>query len=222
MLGTLIAGACYGSFNAIVNAREKVETRCRLYQDGWGALEEITLALRQAAVVGGEGPQFLGENHEDTAVGDDHITFYSLSDRPARLDEVGGELYEMSFFVLRDEETGAATLVRRKDPGVDEQFRDGGVLTHIADNVVGLDFEYFDGLVWIDQWIETDASSVPRAIGVLVVLADPKEQTGPVTLATMVVPVVSTLAMSDAYRGQGQGQEQEEGQGESQEASPER
>ena len=218
MIATLIMGACYGSFHAVARARETVDARCLLYQDGRRALEEITRAIRQAAVVGGQGPQFLGDNSEDTAVGDDRITLYSLSDRPARLDEPEGELYETSFFILRDTETGTAGLVRRKDPGVDEQFLDGGVLTFIAQNVVGLDLEYYDGLVWSDEWVEPQSSSVPRAVGVMILVADPAQRTRPVTLATVVVPVVSVLGGQDA--SQGQGQEQGEEQGESREASP--
>ena len=198
-IGTLILGASYGSFHAVVRARGSVQARCRLHQDARRALEEITAALRAMRKHGSGSQQFVGEDILEGQLPGDRITFYAVSDRPARRDRGEGDVYEMSFFIVRDEETGAGTLARRKDPGGGDDFLDGGILTEIAPNVVALNFEYYDGLDWSEEWVDPDSSELPKAIRVAVTTADLVTKTV-VTLTTTAAPM-APVGSSDAGDG---------------------
>ena len=195
-IGVIIMGACYTSLRTVLDADEAVGGRCALSQEGRRALDEMAGAMRAALTVGGSGAQFVGEDAERDGLPDDRVTFYTVSDRPARLDEVESDIYEVSFFVVRDEETGEGSLARRKDPGVDDDFNNGGILTQIAMDVVGLDVEYYDGLSWQDEWTPDESTGIPEAMRVSIVLADPASGEQSTVMETTVV-VMATGGVSE-------------------------
>lgn len=191
-IGTLVMGACFGAFRTVLDAREKLAVRSALVTQGRAATDEIAAALRAAIAAEGAETPFLGEDRETDGVPDDRLTFFTTSDRNARRDDAEGDIYEVSFYIMRDEETGRGTLARRKDPGVDDDITDGGILTQIALDVVALEVSYYDGLLWADAWPGEMDEGVPAAVRVSVTLADPEFPKATITCETTVTPLVKS------------------------------
>src|SRR6185295_1963102 len=63
-----------------------------------------------------------------------------------------GDFCEVSYFLNQDPETGGYVLWRRRDPTPDDEPLSGGIREEIVRGVRGLRFEYYDGIVWYDEW----------------------------------------------------------------------
>ena len=191
-IGVLVMGAGYGGLRTVLSAREQILVRCELHQEGRRALDEIASAVRAARAVGKVDVHLIGRDGEFNDAPDDRLTLYTVTDRIARFDRPESDIYEVSFVVFRDEETGEGALWRRKDPGVDDDMEDGGILTEIAHDVVALNVEYFDGFDWLDEWLPEEAIGMPTAVRVTVALARPESPGLSVALMTTVSPLVKS------------------------------
>jgi hypothetical protein len=173
-------------------------TRSEFFQEGRRALDEIAAALRSARAVGNLDVHLIGRDGEFDGVPDDSLTFYTVTDRPARFDQPESDIYEIAFVVIRDAETGEGALWRRKDPGVDDEMEDGGILTEIAHDVVALNVEYFDGLDWLDTWLPEEAIGMPASVRVTIALVRRDSPGQALALTTTVSPLVTAgAAVSD-------------------------
>jgi len=196
-IGTLIVGACFAAFRTVLDAREKLAVRSALVTQGRAAVDEIAAAVRSAIAVEGIETPFFGEDRDSDALPDDRLTFFTVSDRNARRDDLESDIYEVSFYIVRDEETGRGVLARRKDPGVDDDITDGGILTEIALDVVALEMSYYDGLLWVDAWPGELDEGVPSAVRVSMTLADPDYPKAAVSCETTVTPLVTSGVATD-------------------------
>lgn len=196
-IGTLIVSACFAAFRTVLDAREKLAVRSALAAQGRAAVDEIAAALRAAITVEGIETPFIGEDRESDALPDDQLTFFTVSDRNARRDDLESDIYEVSFYIVRDEQTGRGALARRKDPGVDDDISDGGILTEIALDVVALEVSYYDGLLWVDAWPGELDEGVPSAVRVSMTLADPAFPKTAVRCETTITPFVTSGGVTD-------------------------
>ena len=84
----------------------------------------------------------------------------------ARFDQPEGDVYEVQYYLHKDEEKSA--LMRRLCPivGVEEEGdTEGGILTLIAENIVDFRVRYYDGSEWLDFWSEEE-DSMPKLVEV--------------------------------------------------------
>jgi general secretion pathway protein J len=95
-----------------------------------------------------------------------YLVFYTVGRTKARVDQPEGDVYEVEYYLTRDEETSA--LMRRLWPNPHEDLEPGGVLTVIAENIEIFDVRYYDGEEWSDEWPE-EIQSLPDFVEVTVV-----------------------------------------------------
>lgn len=73
--------------------------------------------------------------------------------------------YETQFRIEQNDVSSA--LWKRRDAILDDNPIGGGMATPIADGIVALQIEAFDGLSWFPQW-DSDETGIPHAIRVSV------------------------------------------------------
>ncbi|MHC4168989.1 MAG: type II secretion system protein GspJ [Planctomycetota bacterium] len=95
-----------------------------------------------------------------------HIFFYTVSRTKARVGLPEGDIYEVEYYLAKDEETSA--LMRRQWPNPHEDFEPGGVLTVIAENVEIFDIQFFDGEEWAGEWPE-EMQALPQLVEITMV-----------------------------------------------------
>ncbi len=61
----------------------------------------------------------------------------------------------MSFYLDRNAESGKFSLWRRRNPVIGTDPFSGGNREEIAQGLVGLQLEYYDGFDWYDTWGDT-------------------------------------------------------------------
>ncbi len=148
-LMALIIVSAYLCFSAAIASRKTMEPRLEVIQNARVAMALMTADLRAACPLDKEST-FLGMHRTlgDTVA--DNLDFATHNYTPLHPRE--GDFCQMSYYLDRDEETGQLSLWRRRNPAIAPDSLSGGSKEEIATGVLGLQFEYFDGLDWYDTW----------------------------------------------------------------------
>jgi general secretion pathway protein J len=131
--------------------------------------------------------KLVGTSQESDAAGPAMLTFYATGCSKARVGQPEGDVYEVEYFLAKNEKTEPAedkeqaekfVLFRRLWPNPDKERNPGGVLTPIAENIDVFAMRFFDGKQWVTQWPE-ELQSIPEMVEVTLV-TQPKERGSPV------------------------------------------
>ena len=95
-----------------------------------------------------------------------HIFFYTVGRTKARVGMPEGDIYEVEYFLAKDEDESA--LMRRLWPNPHEDLEPGGILTVIAENVEIFDIQFFDGEEWAGEWPE-EMQALPQLVEITMV-----------------------------------------------------
>lgn len=94
------------------------------------------------------------------------LSFYTVGRTKARIDQPEGDVYEVEYYLLKEQEKRA--LMRRMWPNPDEDLTPGGMLTAIAEDIDVFEVRYFDGEDWQLEWPE-EMKSLPELVEVTIV-----------------------------------------------------
>ena len=153
-IGSFIALVAVGSLRVIIGGAEAVDNNIN-------AAAEVRFA---ANMIARDLVHFYRDKNYDNTrfigtiedLGDDgstsYLVFYTVGRTKARVDQPEGDIYEVEYYLTKDEETSA--LMRRLWPNPHEELEPGGILTVIAENIEIFNIRYFDGEEWAEEWSE--------------------------------------------------------------------
>jgi type II secretory pathway pseudopilin PulG len=144
----LLAGA-YLCLNSGIASQRLIEARGEAVQSARVAMALMSADLRCACPLSND-IQFVGMDRMLGDVEGDNLDFATHNYTPRRAGE--GDFCEISYFINPDRESGKFSLWRRRDPTPDDEPLSGGSREEIVRGVRGLRFEYYDGIVWYDEW----------------------------------------------------------------------
>jgi hypothetical protein len=153
-VGAMILTGAYLCLSAGFSSQKMIDPRVDAMQSGRTALALISADLRAACPLD-KGFSFLGMHR---ALGDtdaDNLDFATHNYTPRRDRE--GDYCEVSYFVQQDPDSGRLNLWRRRNPTLAQDPLAGGRREEIARGLLGVRFEYTDGLDWYDAWGETNS-----------------------------------------------------------------
>lgn len=169
-VAVMIATAAVMMLTGVSSARQRVDRQREIQQQARTAVAAVASALRNAhrpidrdeALLEGLD-DWMGELPRD------RVRLWSVSRRTIRAGQPESDVREVELFVL-DPQTGESpALMRRVDPTRNVEPDGGGVLERVADDVVGLNLSYHDGVQWRDQWTsETDGWPVAVKVELIV------------------------------------------------------
>ena len=151
-LTTLVAGSTVAILRSAAAAKDRAQTQLALQQQARAAVLSIATALANADRYPDRDPLFEGV---DDWLGDmpaDRIRFFTLSRKNVRWGQPESDLKECEFFLAQLTEQAMPALMRRTDPTRNEVPDDGGVVECIAENILGLNLVYHDGIAWCEDW----------------------------------------------------------------------
>jgi len=195
MIGSLLVVSVVSATRALARTRASIDRRVERSAAGRQALETIVAALRNVRRDPIRRKPVLVGHRGATAQEGDRIDLLVLSARRARADGAESDQYEMSFYLEQRPGAALPVLVCRKDHALDDYPDDGGLVTVVAEGIVGLSFMYLSGEEWMNEWPELSVRP-PDAVRVTVAAAqmepasglDRGEFGGAMTLTT-VVPI---------------------------------
>ena len=150
-LMALILVSAYLCLSAGLNSQKMIEPRAEIIQNARVAMALLTADLRGACPLA-KDYQFLGMRRLVGEMDADNLDFATHNYTPKHPHE--GDFCEESFYLDQDPETGQFSLWRRRNPTIAPDPLSGGSKDEIAKGVVGVRFEYSDGLDWYDSWGE--------------------------------------------------------------------
>ena len=201
-IGSFIALVAVGSLRVIIGGSEAVE-------DNINSAAEVRFATNMIAKdlinfyrdEEYSNTRFIGTIEDmDDGTSTSYIVFYTLGRTKARVDQPEGDIYEVEYYLTKDEEESA--LMRRLWPNPHEELEPGGILTVIAENIEVFDIQYFDGEEWADEWPE-EMEVLPELIEVNIVAKLPDK--GMPTMESFIINFTrSSAGALDAPEGGGQ------------------
>lgn len=168
-----------------------------------------------------ENTKLIGTTGESGEEGISYLIFYTVSRAKARTDQPEGDIYEVEYYLMKDDEQ--SLLMRRLWPNPDEENEPGGILAAIAEDIDVFEVRYFDGEEWSTEWPE-EMDVLPQLIEVNIVAkppsrGEPTMESFIVNFTRSVVGAVDTLESGEQGQGGQQGG-QPSGQPSSSGASP--
>ena len=173
----VILTVIYNTFNSSLKVYTEIETRGDAYAQARVVLNRIseeigsTYLLRENRNTG-----LLGEDKDEDDLPCDSLNFTSLSHVRWVRDSKESELCEVGYYLEKDEETGESFLFRREDWNVDGTLEEGGRSLELAEGVDAINFRYYDGGEWVDDWDSRIKGGLPKAIEVVLVMRDPRRE----------------------------------------------
>ena len=180
VMGAFIALVALSSLRTVTAAKELVSENSSVSDELTFAARRIRTDLanlyRDSDI---SSVKFVGAIEQDASGPVKNILFRTVSMTRARPAAVEGDVYEVQYFLRRDDE--GSVLARRYCPivGIESPEESiGGILTVIAEDITGFDLQYFDGSSWYDEWLETE-KELPRLVKVTIAAgADEGDETG--------------------------------------------
>lgn len=150
-LMALILISAYLCLSACIKGRNIVEPRADIFQSARVTMALLTADLRAACPLSSDTP-FLGMKRMIGEVEADNLDFATHNYTPRRAHE--GDFCETSYYVEQDPQSDRFSLWRRRNPTIAPDPLSGGGKEEIADDILGVRFEYSDGTDWYDNWGE--------------------------------------------------------------------
>ena len=161
----MISLLIYGAFDSLSRGRRGESLRADRARQGRDSVERIAREL-QSSFLSLHTPSqqglitrltgFVGQNSSQV----DRIDFTSFAHRRITKEAKESDQAEIGFFVVKDPEVdGKMDLVRREQAPIDFDFKKGGVVNVLAEDVEKFDLRYLDPQT--GQWTETwDSTSL--------------------------------------------------------------
>jgi len=167
-IGVFIALVAVGALRAITASAEMVDSNINAAAEVRFAAQMIARDLQNLYDDENiENTKFIGTLED---LGQDSYTsyliFYTLGRTKARIDQPEGDLYEVEYYLMQDEET--SSLMRRLWPNPSEDFEPGGILTLIAERIHTFEVQYFDGEEWSSEWPE-EMQALPDLVSITII-----------------------------------------------------
>ena len=154
-----------------------------------------------------ENTKFIATSGESGQQNTSYLVFYTVNRAKARADQPEGDIYEVEYYLMKDEEK--SLLMRRLWPNPNkEETEPGGILAVIAENIDLFEVRYFDGEEWSTEWPE-EMQVLPQLIEVNIV-AKPPSRPVPTMESFIVNLTRSVTATVDESES---GEQEESGQG---------
>jgi prepilin-type N-terminal cleavage/methylation domain-containing protein len=159
-LMALIIVSAYLCLNAAVSSQKMIEPRTTVFQNARVAMALVTADLRCACPLSKDYP-FLGMHRMIGTIEADNLDFATHNYTPRRPRE--GDYCQISLYLDKDPESGQFVLYRRRNPAIALDPLSGGTREEIARGLLGLRFDYYDGVDWYESWGEVDRRSQARS-----------------------------------------------------------
>jgi len=170
----LVLAMVYNAFNSSIKAFATIDAHGDAYGEARLTLNRMSEEIG-SIYLSEHNPNtgLLGEDKDEDDLPFDSLHFTSLSHIRWIKDSRESELCEIGYFLERDQEMEKSFLFRREDWNVDGTLEEGGIALELAEGIEGLNFRYYDGEEWADDWDSKAKGGLPKAIEVVLLVEDP-------------------------------------------------
>jgi general secretion pathway protein J len=157
----------YGAFDSLSRGRRGEALRADRARQGRDAVERIGREL-QSAFLTLHTPNNMAlitrqcGFYAQSSSQYDRLDFTAFAHRRVMKDSKESDQAEIGYFVVKDPDVdGKMDLVRREEAPIDFDFKRGGIVNVLAEDVEKFDLKYLDPLTgqWVETWDSTQTSA---------------------------------------------------------------
>ena len=182
----MILGVLYSAYTAVTSSTRNYDSISDIYQTARIVLGNMSREISGAfqPLYAKEEILFAGESKDFRGGGADRLSLVTTTCLRGGEEERGYDAFELTYyrgFGMKD-----GLLLMRRAPYYDpeEPFEEGEE-TILAEHVYGLDFAYYDGAEWLEEWDGETQEKLPRAVRITLALAIDEDRP-PQTFSTVV------------------------------------
>ena len=176
VIGAFIALVSVGALRAVTAGQAMVNTNIDAADELRYAVELIRRDLANVyRDSSADAMKFVGISAESDENMTTSLTMRIVSLANARRTEPEGDIHEVHYYLMEGEDKSA--LMRRIYPLVGTEAEEelpGGVLTAIAENIVGFELMYFDGEEWVPEW-PAELNRLPEMVEIVLATVEEKQ-----------------------------------------------
>ncbi|MHC5059812.1 MAG: PulJ/GspJ family protein [Planctomycetota bacterium] len=171
VIGAFIAMVAVGTLRTVTGARERIDINTNCTDELSFAAEmihnDLSNLYRDTDTSNVKLVGVLTESQSGLIM---DLTMRTVGRGSARPGQPEGDVYEAQYFLHKEEndDTEKSALMRRLCPLVgaeDDLQSQGGILTVVAENIVGFEVQFFDGQEWQMEW-GPEKNSLPHLVEV--------------------------------------------------------
>lgn len=96
--------------------------------------------------------RFVCQDLQNNGIPADNLMFISTVNNPTETGDGTSDIVEVQYYIDSDDGTPEKWLQRRYDPTPDMDPFTGGATALLGPSVISLDFQFYDGEMWWQQW----------------------------------------------------------------------
>ncbi|HTN43316.1 MAG TPA: type II secretion system protein GspJ [Nitrospiria bacterium] len=177
-IAVVLVTLLYETFNAVLRSTQIVDQESEIDQMVRVSMERMTSELRSAywrpSSDAGSASVFLfdGEDGTGGAQPADTLRFTTLSHALASAGNTDPSVSIVEYALIPDQETDTAVLMHREETSPLSPSVNSLEEYELGESVIGLNFRYFDGQDWWDQWNDADKKKLPKAVEIQLIIKD--------------------------------------------------
>jgi type II secretion system protein J len=177
-IAVVLVTLLYETFNAVLRSTQLVDQESEIDQMVRVSMERMTSELRSAywrksSDTGGASVfVFDGEDGLGTGQPADTLRFTTLSHARVIAGNTDPSVSIVEYTLIPGQETDTAVLVHREETSPLSPSVNSLEEYELGESVIGLNFRYFDGQDWFDQWNDADKQKLPKAVEIQLIVKD--------------------------------------------------
>jgi len=176
-IGAFVALVAVGTLRAVIASNEIVENNISATAEVRFAANMISRDLIHLYRDKNKGnTRLVGMVVQSGQVDLSYLVLYTISGVKARANQPEGDIYEVEYYLVKEEDR--SVLMRRFWPNPNLDYEPRGILTVIAEGIDVFEVRYFDGEEWSNEWPE-EMQTLPQLIEVNIV-AQPRARETPI------------------------------------------
>ena len=200
LLGAMVILAAVAALRTVAKSRTRANAHSELSGNGRYALGQMRDDLANT-YRGGESTtlRFVGQQHGSSGPGSGRLLFQAVLSEAQDASQDAGDLYELEYGLSETGQAAGGVLWRRCRAVNTGGQSDAEVsVRRIAEYVNKLEFAYFDGERWRQQWQEQE--ELPLLVRVRLQLSDPARDTA-LELSQVIAPAAQVGRRDGPSRG---------------------
>ena len=156
---SLILTIIYGSYASSIDTMNYTQEKMKVF-----SMIRLTLSRMNEELTS----SFFSEDGKDVMFSGEEgrIDFISSSHERIFKDSQEHDLSEIGYFTEAAEEGESLCLWRREDKTPDDDVLEGGEQEQLMEGLKGIEFKYYDGEEWRDEWDSKEEACLPQAVKV--------------------------------------------------------
>lgn len=177
LLASVVLGSLYGAYTTVVGSTRNYSQVSDIYQIARIVLGNLAKEISGAyqPLFAGDEIMFRGEDKWLEGYESDRLSVVTTTCLRGGEEESGYDAFELTYYRGAGIQDGLLLMLRAPYFNREEPFMEGDELV-LAEKIRALNFEYYDGETWYEEWNPEEQEKLPYAVRITLALGPEGEE----------------------------------------------